>query len=311
MINFESLCNPVMRRADNLRDPAVLRLEDRYLVYYTRYRIGEWFAPENWTVGMAVTRDFVTFEEECDLTGPNHASPGDPVWWHGRWILPLQTYPQGCELVFSESPDAMNWPEPQKFLGEALDLPWNTRRRAIDPTLVVDGDTLHCFFVGGGPGFGRERANLLGHAVSRDPALRDWRIVSVERPLIGASEAAPDGVENLTVVRHDGQWWMIYSEGLDNQHLALATSPDMFAWTLRGRIDVPAEEWLAFRHGAPAIWRENGQWAMLLMGEESADHRSSLGLFSSTDLLHWSAGSGQQGQGVPGRGGIADVAGYI
>lgn len=297
MIKFESICNPVMRRADNLRDPAVLRLNDKYLVFFTRYRIGEWFAPENWSVGMAVTRDFVTFEEEHELTGPNHASPGDPVWWHGRWILPFQTYPQGCELVFSESPDAENWSEPRKFLGEALALPWNTRRRAIDPTLVVDGDKIHCFFVGGGPGVGCEKANLLGHAVSRDPHLREWEVVSRERPLIGASVAAPDGVENLSVVSHEGQWWMIYSEGLDNQHLALATSADLFSWTLRGDIPVPDQDWLAFRYGAPAIWRENGHWAMLLMGEESSDHRSSLGLLRSKDLLHWTACPCLKGQG--------------
>ena len=51
---------------------------------------------------------------------------------------------------------------------EVLDLPWNTARRAIDPTLIVGPDgRLHCFFVGSAnlhaPGGGKKRrANLLG-----------------------------------------------------------------------------------------------------------------------------------------------------
>ena len=51
---------------------------------------------------------------------------------------------------------------------EVLDLPWNTARRAIDPTLIVAPDgRLHCFFVGSANLFvkgapKKRRANLLG-----------------------------------------------------------------------------------------------------------------------------------------------------
>jgi hypothetical protein len=298
MIDLSVIGNPVLRRTENLRDPAVLpRADGTYLVYFTVFNcptedvLKEWFTAANWSVGMAVTGDFVDFHDFQRITPENHASPGDPVFWHGRYILPYQTYPEGTNwLCFSESGDGIEWSAPQRFLAQANGLAWNTRKRAIDPTLVVEGDWLHCFFVGGGEGLvPGTKANLLGHAVSRDPELADWHILSVAQPLIGASPSAPDGVENLAVL-HDGQQWvMVYSEGLENQHLACATSPDLRQWTLQGAIAVPLQSWLSFRHGAPAIWRDGDQWLMLLMGEEDASHRSTLGLLHSVNLRDWIA----------------------
>ena len=112
-----------------------------------------------------------------------------------------------------------------------LDLPWNTAGRAIDPTLIVDHEgarsrrdvrrdesreapphppgTLHCFFVGsakvrraGGGGSGWKRTNLLGHATTMDAKMEMWHVRTFDRPLLGVSERAPDGVENVAVFRH-------------------------------------------------------------------------------------------------------------
>lgn len=288
MLDFGKLRNPVLRRCDNLRDPAVLPLKDGYMVYYTRYSNGEWFRAENWSVASVFTRDFITFEDDRDITPKNHASPGDPVFWRGRWVLPYQTYPEGRNwLCFSESRDGVDWSKPERFAPEANDLRWNTFGRAIDPTLVVNGDELHCFFVGSGPGLNTDKANLLGHMVTGDANLRLWKVLSVDKPLIGVSPAAPDGVENVAVVRRGEEWIMIYSEGLAEQHLAWASSKDLRIWTWQGRIEMPMQHWMSFRHGAPTLWKEGEEWVMLLMGEENPDHRSTLGMFTSKDAIHW------------------------
>ena len=193
------------------------------------------------------TRDFVRFENDRDVSPKGHASPGDVVKWNGRFILPYQTYPAApTQLCFSESPDLLTWSAPKPFLTEARFLPWNSLKRVIDPTLVLDGETLHCYFVGSANvtnAAGKTvRANLLGHALTRDPKLAHWEILSTNAPLLGVSERAPDGVENVMIFRTGDHWTMIYSEGLADQHLALATSTDLRDWKLAGPIQIASPE---------------------------------------------------------------------
>ncbi len=169
-------------------------------------------------------------------------------------------------------------------------MPWNTLRRVIDPTLVVDGDTLHCWFVGSANvtnAAGKTvRANLLGHARTRDSKLEQWEILSTNAPLLGVSERAPDGVENVMIFRTGDHWTMIYSEGLANQHLALASSTDLLTWKLGGPIELPRQKWMARKHGAPFVWREPDQWLMILMGQSAAG-KTTFGLLNSPDGGRW------------------------
>jgi sucrose-6-phosphate hydrolase SacC (GH32 family) len=209
------------------------------------------------------------------------------VFWHGRWILPFQSYPaRPQQLFYSESTDGNAWSNPHPFLQAVLELGWNTDHRAIDPSFVVDGDELHCFFVGS-DGLGTpQRANLLGHAVTRDPILEEWNILDIESPLMGR-DRAPDGVENVVVYRAGGRWIMMLSEGIEEQHLALAASDDLLVWEPLGRVAIPAQPWCSFRHGAPFVWQEDGRYYMVLMGEENEQHRSTLGFLTSPDGLDW------------------------
>lgn len=100
---------------------------------------------------------------------------------------------------------------------------------------------------------------------------------------------------------------MIYSEGLEQQHLALATSSDLVRWVDRGRLELLApggaaaahrlasgaaalQRWMAGRYGAPHVWRDpaSGCFTMALMGEyEVASHRSAVGLLTSADGERW------------------------
>ncbi len=290
-LNVTRLRNPVWTSADNLRDPSVLKLADGYRLFYSRFAGTNWASTEAWTVASVFTKDFVRFENDHDVSPKGHASPGDVVNWHGRFILPYQTYPtHPSQLCFSESPDLQVWSAPKPFLPEARSLPWNTLRRVIDPTLVRDGETLHCFFVGSANvtnASGKSlRANLLGHALTRDPKLEQWEILSTEAPLLGVSGRAPDGVENVMIFRTGDHWTMIYSEGLADQHLAVATSTDLRTWNLGGPIEVPPQRWMVRKYGAPFVWREPDQWLMILMGQ-SATGRTTFGLLTSPDGRRW------------------------
>lgn len=288
-----SLTNPILARCDSLRDPAIWPVPGGYYIYYTRHsNYRTWWADENWAIARVFTPDFKIFTGDTDLFAKGHASPGDIVQWRGRYLLPFQSYPtQPSRLCVSESVDALNWSAPRFILPEANTLAWNIRQRAIDPTFVVAGDTLHCYFVGscwteGETDHQEGHANLLGHAWTHDPQLENWTMVSVDAPLFGRSDIAPDGVENVLVFRPADQWLMIYSEGLRNQHLALAESDDLFTWTRRGVLDIAPQAWMAHRYGAPSVWREGDTWQMLLMGEDT-EKRGSIGLLTSADGLTW------------------------
>ena len=289
--DMAKLKNPVWTSTDNLRDPSVLKLGDGYLVFYSRLSGPKWSDPNAWAVASAFTRDFVRFEDDRDVSAKGFASPDAPVMWHGRHVLAYQSYPVApARLCFSESKDARMWSAPKFFLDEARQLPWNEQHRLIDPTLVVDGDVLHCFFVGsamhkGADGKAR-RANLLGHAITRDPALEKWEILSAGAPMIGVSERAPDGVENVTVYKAGAEWLMVYSEGLAAQHLALASSKDLRTWKLEGPVEIDKQQWLAAKYGAPFVWKDDGGWMMILMGESSRG-RTTFGLLTSPDGRRW------------------------
>lgn len=283
--------NPVWTSADNLRDPSVHKTSDGFRIFYSRLAGTNWSNPRSWSIAEVFTRDFVRFENDWDVSPKGHASPGDVIFWGGRYILPYQTYPATpTQLVFSESPDLKAWSVPKPFLAEARFLSWNKLKRVIDPTLVLDGDTLHCYFVGSANvtnAAGKVlRANLLGHAITRDPNLEHWEILTTNAPLIGVSERAPDGVENIMIVRTGDHWTMMFSEGLANQHLALATSKDLISWQQQGEIEIPRQKWMARKYGAPFVWRERDQWLMILMGENAAG-RTTFGLLTSPDGQKW------------------------
>lgn len=292
-LNLAPLRNPVWATKDNIRDPSVLKTSDGYLLFYSRFtgQTSGWGNPENWRIAEVFTRDFLTFTNDRNISPAGCASPGDVVWWHGRWVLPYQTYPsKPTQLVFAESTNLVDWSAPRTFLTEAMKLPWNELERVIDPSFVVDGDTLHCWFVGSAnrtnASGGKFKVNLMGHAVTRDPKLAEWEILTPNAPLIGVSERAPDGVENTMVFRTGDHWTMIYSEGLASQHLARATSIDLIHWKLEGQIQLPRQKWMTHKFGAPFVWRDGNQWLMILMGSVAQD-RTTFGLLSSPDDEKW------------------------
>lgn len=253
-MDLKKLSNPIWKRSDNLRDPSVWKSADGYHLFYSRYSNNDWTKPENWSIAHVITKDFVTFEEDRDISAKGFASPGDVIRWKGKYILPYQSYPEvPTMLCYSTSDDLENWSKPVFFLEEAVHLPWNQANRVIDPTFVTEGERLHCFFVGTDRVHYASATNLVGHAYTDDPELKEWTITTVDSPLIGTCEDGPDGAENVTVFRNNNEWVMIYSEGLKSQHLAYITSKDLIHWGNKGKITIPEQSWMSTRYGAPYV----------------------------------------------------------
>ncbi len=288
-MDLKKLSNPIWKRSDNLRDPSVWKSADGYHLFYSRYSNNDWTKPENWSIAHVITKDFVTFEEDRDISAKGFASPGDVIRWKGKYILPYQSYPEvPTMLCYSTSDDLENWSKPVFFLEEAVHLPWNQANRVIDPTFVTEGERLHCFFVGTDRVHYASVTNLVGHAYTDDPELKEWTITTVDSPLIGTCEDGPDGAENVTVFRNNNEWVMIYSEGLKSQHLAYITSKDLIHWGNKGKITIPEQSWMSTRYGAPYVWKEDEYWVMILMGEDGNSH-TTFGLLTSKDGIIWEA----------------------
>lgn len=288
-MDLKKLSNPIWKRSDNLRDPSVWKSADGYHLFYSRYSNNDWTKPENWSIAHVITKDFVTFEEDRDISAKGFASPGDVIRWKGKYILPYQSYPEvPTMLCYSTSDDLENWSKPVFFLEEAVHLPWNQANRVIDPTFVTEGERLHCFFVGTDRVHYASATNLVGHAYTDDPELKEWTITTVDSPLIGTCEDGPDGAENVTVFRNNNEWVMIYSEGLKSQHLAYITSKDLIHWGNKGKITIPEHSWMFTRYGAPYVWKEDEYWVMILMGEDGNSH-TTFGLLTSKDGIIWEA----------------------
>lgn len=86
----------------------------------------------------------------------------------------------------------------------------------------------------------------------------------------------PHGVRDPAVLPVEGGYYL---------H-AYGVSPDLVHWTWNGPIDVPVQNWMTTRYGAPFVWREPNQWMMILMGCDPKDVPQ-VGLLSSADGLHW------------------------
>lgn len=105
----------------------------------------------------------------------------------------------------------------------------------------------------------------------------------------GPGEWDSSDVLNPSVVFHDRQFWNFYS-GFDGAtwYTGLASSPDGFAWTRRGRVLAPDPDSWEHRYIAAngsAIWR-NGEFLYWYEGGDR-DGAKRIGLARSSDGLHF------------------------
>lgn len=128
-----------------------------------------------------------------------------------------------------------------------------------------------------------------GHAVSDD--LVHWRDLPIAlAPTPGSPDA--DGCWSGCAVDHDGVPTLIYT-GIHPQVVCVATSADgLVTWDKHPAnpvIAAPPEELGTHTGGQfrdPFVWKENGQWQMVI----GARHEGQGGLvlrYRSDDLLHW------------------------
>ncbi len=240
---------------------------------------------------------------------PVHDGAADPIvvwnphrqrWWmfytNRRANVPGLSgvaWVHGTRLGIAESSDGGNtW----AYVGTAgITLPpeiASTEPTHWAPDIVTAADGTHHMFLTVVPGVFEdwEHPRHLVHLTSTD--LLKWNYAG---PLSLASDRVIDA---CVQPKPGGGWRLWYNNERDNKAINYVDSLDLNSWTDHGRVAVVSD-----RPGeGPVVFTWQGRHWMLV------DHWCGLGVYHSTDLIHWTAQSGDL-LATPGRGADDGVMG--
>lgn len=279
----EPAVNPVlnapMRYGDETRlgrpfskDPSVIRLGDRYLMYFSLPPFATNLAPANapkgWSIGIAESRDLVRWtkvaemrpEQECDRNGL--CAPGARVL-DGRVHLVYQTYGNGPRdaICHAVSDDGVTF---KRHAANPVFRPsgaW-TSGRAIDAEIFPHDGRLLLYFATRDPSMTTQMVGVAAADITSDlgPAawklLRDGPVLAPELPWERKCIEAP------TILHRDGKLFMFYAGGYNNepQQIGCAVSEDGVKW--KRVSDEPLipngapGDWNASESGHPGVFRD-------------------------------------------------------
>jgi len=237
------------------KDPAVVRFNSQYLLYYTLPTFGDGRPGDGWAIGIARSVDLDSWEKIGEIL-PEQAPERNGLCAPGAIVLGgvvhlfYQTYGNGrrdaiCHAVSEDGVRFRRNPTNPIFAPTGA---WNCGR-AIDADVIVHGDRLLLYWATRDPdfqvqmlgvsaaplvsGFGRERWTQLCNAPILKPELA-WERKCIEAPAL---------------CRRDGRLFMFYGGGYNNepQQIGCAVSDDGVRWTRLSN-----EPFLP--NGAPGAW---------------------------------------------------------
>ncbi|TDE99159.1 glycoside hydrolase [Occultella glacieicola] len=278
------------------KDPSVIRLGDRYLMYFT-LPPEEPSAQRGWHVGIAESHDLRTWtlagrlRPSGDAEARGLAAPGAVVL-DGVVHLFYQSYGNGPldAICHAWSQDGVT------FIRDATNPvfrptgSWNCGR-AIDADVVVDGDRLLLAYATRDP---QMRVQMLGVAAApldSDFGAAAWRDLSLDAPALAPELPWElECIEAPAFVRRGEQLVMFYAGGYNNepQQIGYAVSEDGVRWT-RGTTEpfLPNGEpgsWNSSESGHPgAFTDDDGRTYLFFQGN---DTRGRTNFLAATEI-HW------------------------
>ncbi|HHL40864.1 MAG TPA: hypothetical protein ENJ37_10190 [Deltaproteobacteria bacterium] len=283
--------NPVFDLAegggpDQAAYPAVVRIDDGYAMYYTR------FDGLRQTLGMALSDDGYAWTPVSGEIVDAGAVGGELAY---PWVLAMEdgTYRLWCTavtdggyfFVTASSDDGLSW-------GEADEVVLPIEKEGLiakAPMVLVDDDGLYHMWY---ERYGGE-TTWLSYAVSRD----GYRWTPYEERAV-VDTGPRDGWDSFGVaggsVLRDGDRYMLWYSGHDGVtfRIGLATSTDGVHWTRHPENPVldlgPRGSWDDARVDYPLVIKEDGLYRMFYGGSGNVPWAPpSIGVATSTDGVHW------------------------
>jgi beta-xylosidase len=301
-----AIASPAMLWGDTSRyghpyakDPSVIRLGDRYLLYCSLPPYGDKRPNDGWRIGIAESRDLISWNKIAELVPENDAEKKgicapDAMLLDGKVHLFYQTYGNGpkdaiCLAISENGVDFVRHPENPIFhpTGE-----WSVGR-AIDANAIEHEGRVFLYFATRDPAmkvqmigaaaaprdsnFGRQAWTPLGNGPVFKPELA-WEKQCIEAP---------------SVCKRDGVFYLFYAGAYNNepQQIGVASSVDGITW--KRLSDEPllcngkSGEWNSSESGHPGFFLDrDGQSYLFYQG--NADHGKSWLL--SWKKLRWEDG---------------------
>lgn len=237
------------------KDPAVIRLGDRYLLYYSMPPATDPAAAPGWGIGIAESTDLVDWRKVGDLSpaggceAKGRAAP-EAIVLSGTVHLFFQTYGNGpqdaiCHAVSTDGIHFERDPTNPVFRPTGA---WNSGR-AIDAEVYPHGDRLLLWFATRDPGSKTQMLGVAAAPLDSDFSRDTWRQLGDGPVLSPTLPWERRCVEAPSVIRRGDSLWMFYAGGYNNepQQIGVASSADGVAWARWS--DEPF-----LPNGAPGTW---------------------------------------------------------
>ena len=267
------------------KDPSVLRLGERYLMYYSVAPSTNQALPKGWAIGIAESRDLVAWrklgeilpEQACERNGIVN---GKAILLSGKVHLFYNTYGNGKSdaLCHATSEDGLKFTrDPSNPILHPTG-PWNSGR-AIDCDAFEFGGKLWLIYA------------------TRDPSMQTQMLVAATADLksdFGRGAWSPEGdgpilqpelpwetrcIEAPSVLQRSNTLFLFYGGGYNNdpQQIGCATSTDGLHWTRLCRDPLIPNgqpgDWNSSETGHPGVFTDtDGRTYLFVQGNNDKGH---------------------------------------
>lgn len=264
--------DPGRTEAPYAKDPTVIHLGDRYLMYYSARdyaadRIPEGFAFTGWSAAIAESRDIVNWTRVGDLYITD--TKGEQIWgvvapcvkiFDGVVHMFYQKFWAGAadggnnNIWHATSADGIHF---TNTCDEPILIPhtdWSIER-SIDAEVYKVNDKMILLFATRDLPKENQLVAMAEAPYGSDYGPDKWTLLSTDGPLLKPDyEWEGHCIEAPTVIERDGYWYMFYAGAYNHEHqqIGLAISSDGYNYE---RVQLEGEEpGLVFKSGAPGTW---------------------------------------------------------
>ncbi len=250
------------------KDPSVLKIGDRYLLYYSMAPSTNPAAPPGWAIGIAESKDLQEWrklgeilpEQDCEKNGIVN---GKALLLGGKVHLFYNTYGNGARdaLCHAFSEDGLKFRRnPGNPILHATGN-WNSGR-AIDCDAFVHEGKVYLIYATRDPSMKVQMLAMAAADAGSDFGPSAWKPVGdgpVLKPELPWEKRC---IEAPSVLKRGDVFYLFYGGGYNNepQQIGFATSRDGVSWTRRSREPLipngKAGEWNASETGHPGVFQD-------------------------------------------------------